>query len=205
MKILLSLDLSTTCTGWSCFNCETGKLIDYGFLKPPSKYGEESISSMKYPQQQLCKMMDLASKIRSLIENRQPTYIVIEEIAGSRQRLGQKVLDGLHWIVLYYSQKYIPIVDFFDVEGADGWRTHLQLRYSDADKLHNKESKKINEELSKGISKIPLIDKKVLAARYVNSLYGLDLNPMENSKDSDIADSIAMGSAWLKFKYTNRG
>jgi len=123
MKILLSLDLSTTCTGWSVFNMHTHELITYGTLKPSTK----GLSKMVYPKQQLTKMIDLSFQLRALIENYKPTHIVVEEIAGSKQRLGQKVLDGLHWVFLHNNQEIIDIVQFYDVTGSDGWRTHLNL------------------------------------------------------------------------------
>lgn len=195
-KVLLSLDMSTTCTGWSLFDIKTKKLITYGTLKPSSK----GISSMKYPLQQLTKMIDLSLKIRSLIENYKPYHIVIEEIAGSKQRLGQKVLDGLHWIMLHYNQEYISIISYYDVTGEHGWRTHLGLKLTDADKLANKEAKKINPKLGRGVTKMSIYGPKDLAARHANSKYGLSLDPQMNQYDADIADSVSMGDAWLTFK-----
>jgi hypothetical protein len=196
MKILLSLDLSTTCTGWSVFNIETKELITYGTLKPSQK----GISKLTYPKQQLTKMVDLAFQIRSLIENYKPSHIVIEEIAGSKQRLGQKVLDGLHWIVLYLNPEIMDIVNYYDVSGENGWRTHLGLKLTDADKLANKEAKKINPTLGRGVSKLPVYDAKDLACRFVNKTFGLALDPQLNQNDNDIGDSISIGYAWLTFR-----
>ncbi len=195
-QILLSLDMSTTCTGWSVFDIETGALITYGILKPNMKNG---VSKMVYPRQQLTKMIDLAFQIRSVIENYKPTQIVIEEIAGSKQRLGQKVLDGLHWVVLMHVQEFIDIITFYDVTGSNGWRSHLGLRLSEEDKLRNKEAKKLNPELDSK-SRLPIVDAKDLAARYANKIYGLALDPQENQYDADVADSVSMGSAFIKFK-----
>lgn len=201
MKILLSLDMSTTCTGWSSFDCDTGKLLDRGTIKPGTKVNGISIAKLDYPAQQLHKMIDISIKLRTLIENQKPTFIVIEEIAGSRSRLTQKTLDGLHYIVAFHIQEYLPIVRYFDVGGADGWRTWLKLRLSEADKLANKEAKKLNKNLARGTQLLPIIDWKDLACRYVNSIHGLDLNPQKIVSDGDIGDSIAIGTAWLKFKY----
>lgn len=195
-KVLLSLDLSTTCTGWSVFDIKTKVLITYGTLKPSTK----GISKLVYPKQQLTKMIDLSFQIKALIENYKPEHIVIEEIAGSRQRLGQKVLDGLHWVLLIHIQEYIDIVNYYDVTGENGWRTNLSLKLSDADKLANKEAKKLNPTLGKGVTKLPIYDAKDLAARFANKLFKLSLDPQVNQFDSDIADSICMGFAWLSFK-----
>lgn len=192
MKLLMSLDLSTTCTGWSVFNIETQELLHYGTIKPSTK----GLSKMVYPQQQLTKMIDLSIKIKTLIENYKPSLIVIEEIAGSKQRLGQKVLDGLHWIVLYHIQELIPIISYYDVTGMNGWRTHLGLRLSEQDKINNKEAKKLNKTLHPK-SRLPVVDAKDLACRYVNQKYGLKLDPQASQYDSDIGDSVSMGSAFL--------
>lgn len=197
MKILLSLDLSTTCTGWSIFDMETKALVTYGILKPSQK----GLSKLIYPKQQLTKMIDLSFQIRSLIENYKPSHIVVEEIAGSKQRLGQKVLDGLHWIFLYINPEIVDIVSYYDVTGENGWRTHLSLRLTDADKLANKEAKKINPTLGRGVSKMPVYDAKDLSARYANRTFGLSLDPQASQFDSDIADSVSMGHSWLLFKY----
>jgi hypothetical protein len=196
VKVLLSLDMSTTCTGWSVFNIEDHKLITYGTLKPSTK----GIAKLTYPRQQLTKMIDLSFQIRSLIENYKPNKIVIEEIAGSKQRLGQKVLDGLHWIVLVNNQEYIDIIEYYDVTGGDGWRQHLGLKLNDADKLANKEAKKLNPTLGKGVSKMPIYDAKDLAARHANRAFGLALDPQTNQFDADIADSVSMGHSWLLHK-----
>lgn len=195
MKILLSLDLSTTCTGWSVFNIDDGALITYGILKPSTK----GISKLVYPKQQLTKMIDLSFQIRTLIENYKPTNIVIEEIAGSRQRLGQKVLDGFHFCLLMHIQEFIDIISYYDVTGSEGWRTHLGLKLTELDKLANKEAKKMNKDLAPK-SRLPVYDAKDLACRYANVAYGLNLDAQVNQYDNDIADSISMGSAWLKFR-----
>lgn len=195
MGILLSLDLSTTCTGWSIFDIETSKLISYGILKPSTK----GLSKLVYPKQQLTKMIDLSMQIRSVIENFKPTRIVIEEIAGSKQRLGQKVLDGLHWVLLMHIPEYIDIIEYYDVTGPNGWRNHLNLRLTEADKLANKEAKKLNKDLPSTM-KLPEYNAKDLACRYVNGKYGLALNPQVNQYDADVGDSVSIGSAYLQFR-----
>lgn len=196
MKQLLSLDLSTNCTGWSVFNIETKELISYGILKPDMT----GIRKLEYPKQQLMKMISMSEKVRSVIKNFTPHHIVIEEIAGSKNRMSQKTLDGLHWIILYLNMEYIDIMSYFDVTGIDGWRTLLGLRLDDADKLANAEARKINKQLGSTSTALPIIDNKDLACRYVNQNYNLVLDCQKNDSDADIADSIAMGSSWLKYK-----
>lgn len=197
MKVLLSLDMSTTCTGWSVFDVETKTLVSYGTIK-----GKNVKDTSSY--RALLKKMELISfEIRQLILNYKPTYIVIEEIAGSKNRIGQKTLDMLHGIVWKAIDEFLDIVDYYDVSGIRGWRTDLGLKLTDADKLSNKEAKKLNPKLGKGVSKLPIYGPKDLAARHANRKYGLNLDPQMRQFDADIADSVSMGDAWLTFRCPN--
>ncbi len=144
-------------------------------------------------------MIDLSYKIKSVIENFKPNKIVIEEIAGSRQRLGQKVLDGVHWILLFHIQELLDLVEFYDVTGGNSWRFDLGLKLGEQDKIHNKEAKKLNKQIGSS-QKIHIYNWKDVSCRYVNQTYGLGLDPIQNDTDGDIGDSIAMGSAWLKVR-----
>lgn len=195
-KILLSLDMSTTCTGWSTFNMETKQLISHGLIKPSTKGG---VAKMLYPKQQLTKMVDIASQIKILIEQINPAQIVIEEIAGSKNRMGQKTLDGLHFILVFFIEPWLNNVAYYDVTGADGWRTHLRLKQSDADKLQNKEAKKLNKKLP-AAQRLPVVTPKTLACRYANSRFGLSLDCDTRETDGDLADSISMGDAFMQFR-----
>jgi hypothetical protein len=195
MKTFLAIDLSTTCTGWAVFNLETHELITYGFIK-----GKTVKDNSKW-RATLLRLTAMAETIKKVIEEHKPTKICIEEIAGSKNRIGQKTLDMQHGILWHHISEYLDIVDYYDVSGAAGWRTHLKLKLSDADKLANKEAKKLNPKLGKGIPKLPIYDAKDLAARYVNSTYKLQLDPQMIQSDADVADSIAIGSAYLKFKF----
>lgn len=198
-KTLLSLDMSTTCTGWALLGVDSHKLIQRGLIKPSTKGG---VAKMDYPKQQLTKMRDIAAQILSLIQNLKPHVIVIEEIAGSKNRMGQKTLDGLHFIVAYAIEDYLPIVRYYDVTGASGWRTHLQLRLSDADKLANKEAKTLNKKLAAS-QRIPIIGPKHLACRFANATFGTQLNCDTAETDGDQADAISMGYSFLKYRFAD--
>ena len=200
MRKLLSLDLSTTCTGISVFNLETKKLLKYQALKPSAK----GLKDLKYPELQLRKMINFSKKIRDYILEINPEIIVIEEIAGSKQRLGQKTLDGMHWILLFHIPEYIKKVIYYDVTGKNGWRFHLNLKLNDADRFNNREAKKLNKQISKGSKKLPIVGPKHLAARFVNRTYNLELDVDKNPQDNDIADSIAMGHSYLWNIYEKR-
>lgn len=191
---LLSIDLSSTCTGWSVFEVETMKLVTYGFIK-----GKNVKDSSSY-RATLRRLENMALDVLTTVEAYRPDLIVIEEIAGSKNRISQKTLDMCHGILWKAIDKYLDIVSYYDVSGLNGWRTNLQLKMDDADKLNNKEAKKLNKTLGRGVTKLPIVDWKVLACRHVNRKFGLDLNPNENQSDADVGDSIAMGDAFLQFR-----
>lgn len=195
-NMLLSLDMSTTCTGWSLFDLKDSTLITQGLIKPSTKGG---VNKMTYPKQQLTKMVDIAGQLLALIQLYNPKFIVIEEIAGSKNRMGQKTLDGLHFIVVKEIEAYLGRVHYYDVTGSEGWRTNLQLRQSDADKLQNKEAKKLNKKLPPA-QRLPVVTPKTLACRYANSRFGLSLDSDTRETDGDLADSISMGAAFLQFR-----
>lgn len=198
-KVVLSLDMSTTCTGWALFNAIDKTLVTCGTIKPSTKGG---VAKMTYPKQQLVKMIDLSQQILDLIRLYKPMAIVIEEIAGSKNRMGQKTLDGLHFIVAYFLELngFLSLVHYYDVTGAVGWRTNLQMRLSEADKLANKEAKVLNKKLTSS-QQIPIIGPKHLACRHANKKFGLSLNCDTAPTDGDIADAVSMGDAFLTFRF----
>ena len=196
-KSLLSLDMSTTCTGWSEFDYEEGVLSTWGIVKPKVK----GITKMKYPEAPLMRIKSVTEKIMDLIDYSPhlPGIILIEEISGSKNRMGQKTLDGLHWHVLnaLNDRELLDRVRYYDVTGADGWRTHLRLKLSPEDKVHNKQAKEVNKSLAKGIPKIPEVNVKTLSCRFANKHYGLDLDHNVRKEDADLADSICMAHAFM--------
>lgn len=205
---LLTLDLSTSCTGWSIWNLETKKLEDFGFFKPNKK----GMSKLEYPEKQLAVMQDLASQIMGKLMDADGfamdgsknlvKMILIEEINASKNRLGQKTLDGLHWILMNRLKddqdlKYIKRVKFIDSDGSDGWRSRLGLRLNEMDKKLNAERKKINKKKLRGTSDLPIINKKHLAARYVNGVLGTTFDVDSNPTDNDVVDAIGIGLAYF--------
>lgn len=193
-EVLLSIDLSTSCTGWSIFNMEDGTLVTYGVIK-----GKTRKDSSQY-RMILRRLEYMATCVLNLIENYKPTHIVIEEIAGSKNRMGQKTLDMCHGILWKYIDQYLDIVEYYDVSGSDSWRYDLGLRLSEQDKIHNKEAKKINKTLSPHTEQIHIYNWKDVSCRYANQTYNLGLDPIQNKTDADIGDSVAMGSAYLKVR-----
>ena len=192
----LNLDVSTKCTGYSIFDTKAQTLLSYGIMKPKLK----GVSTLKYPLRQLRTMQAMSEEIMEFIRQQPhlPKVIVIEEIAGSKNRLSQKTLDGQHWILLQALNDYALIerVVYYDVTGVDGWRTHLNLRMDAADKLQNKEAKVLNKKI-KGTQQMPTVNTKTLSCRHANRVFGLNLDADVDTYDADRADAICMGHAYL--------
>ena len=208
MSKMLCLDLSTTCTGFAVFCLETKKLLDYGFIKPNKK----GMSKLSYPIKQLRVMQDLATQIIHLVykidgfsmdgSKNHLKMILIEEVNLHKSRMTGKTLDGLHWILLQRlagdrDEKYEERVRYRDSDGDAGWRTRLGLKLSDMDKKVNAVHNKINKKKKKGTSDLVIINKKHLAARYVNSSLGLGFDVDQNPNDNDIVDAIGLGLSEL--------
>lgn len=200
--ILLSLDLSTSCTGYALLSISNEKLLKYNIVKSGFKNPKtKGIAKYEYPIYQLLKMQNIADQIITIILECNPEIIVIEEINRSKNRLGQKVLDGLHWILLERMQpEFRAKVKYIDSDGSEGWRSArgLALQLSEKDKLYNKETKKFNKKLGKGQKKKAVITQKTLACRFVNKQFNLALDETKEVTDSDKADAIGMGWCYLK-------
>jgi hypothetical protein len=195
MRKLMTIDLSTTITGWAMFDMDAKQLLGFGIIKPSKK----GLAKFSYPRKQLAIMRDLASQIEALIICERPEHLVVEEINYGTSRLGQKTLDGAHWIFLdRLMESDLIKVRYKDSDGPDGWRTRLGLRLSDMDKKLNAERKKINKKKARGTPDLPIINKKHLAARHVNEVLGLNFDVDANTGDADRVDAIGLGLAIIK-------
>lgn len=194
MTVLLSLDLSTTETGYAKFDIASKTLLSYGSLKSPFRNPiVKGKATYEYPVLQTLKIRGLVALILGLIDV-DVTFICIEEINRGKSRLGQKVLDSLHAVLLETMRlKHLQMVTFFDSDGKEGWRSvrGLKLQLSDFDKVTNKANKKLNKKLGKKEKKLPVITQKTLACRYVNKRYNLNLDP---DTQSDAGDAIGLGT-----------
>lgn len=193
---LLTLDLSTTCTGYAIF--ENKELTDYGIIKPNRK----GLTKVKYPWKQLTVMRDLSESIVDLLWKERPDVVLIEEINKHKSRLSGKTLDGFHYILLHYIDLLMQPLDkpetiFKDTDGTSGWRTRLDLKLTEMDKKENKVRRTSNKMQLKGSHKIPIINKKHLACRFVNNEFGLGLDCDLKTTDGDMADAIGLGFAYL--------
>lgn len=70
MNILLSIDGSTTATGWAVFNCETKELLDYGVFKSDLEDRRDRIRFM-------------INGIKETIQKYKPSHIVMEDVPPS--------------------------------------------------------------------------------------------------------------------------
>lgn len=191
-KLLLSLDLSTTATGWAVFNIETKELLTYGALKPKVA----GLTKMKYPLQQLKKIQNMVSQIQELISQYSNIQaIVIEEVNRHMNRVAGKTLDSLHGLLWDRIESQIHLITYIDSDGREGWRTRLKLKLSEADKENNKDRKKTNKKIAKGQTKLPIINKKHLACRFVNKKFNLNFDVDLNATDNDVVDAIGLGWA----------
>lgn len=175
--IVLGLDLSTSSTGWCVFEVNgNGKSLKaHGVIKPKVK----GISKLRYPEKTYKNMMDVAAKVRDLYVEWEPDHIYIEEVNRGINRIGQKGLDGLHWMVLFYIASVDPgmfdFITYVDSNGSKGWRTILGLS--------TKPYKAF-----KGTS----IRWKLAAQDFVNKRFKKDFDVLTRPTDADMVDSIAM-------------
>lgn len=199
-KHLISLDLSTTCTGFAVFNIEDKTLLRSGVIT-------SKIKSV-YPGGTLSKLQDLSLQVIEILKEYDPhlEIIAIEEINRHKSRKSGKVLDGYHWILLQgFPQDWIERVRFVDSDGACGWRTFFNLKLSEEDKLMNKEHKKANKKPKTKIKrgelktkKLPIITKKHLAERLINKTFKTSFDVTKHPKHSDEVDAIGVGFFWLQ-------
>jgi hypothetical protein len=191
---LLALDLSTTASGFALFDIETKALIHHGFLRP-QKCGMKGVG---YPLIQLKKMQSLAEQIQKLIDSIPDLKVIaIEEINRGVGRLSQKVLDGFHFILMDRIEHKISLVHYKDSDGRTGWRTELGLHLTETDKALNKKRRALNAKLSKGTKKLPIVNRKHLACKFVNKHYLLALDCDVRETDGDEADAIGLGHSCL--------
>lgn len=197
--MLLSLDLSTTATGWALWELKHKALNRYGVFRPKVK----GISKLSYPKAQLAKMRNMTLQIVELVEaTPQIKRIVIEEVNLGKNRISQKTLDGLHYILVDRLGDKVDLVFYKDSDGPKGWRTNLDLKLSENDKKLNKMRRVQNKKHAKGDKKAHIINRKDLACRFVNKTYGLKLDASQKSTDGDLADAIGLGHAILYFHLT---
>lgn len=188
--------------GWAKFCMNTFALLAFGVIEPDYKNPKKLLA---YPQMHILKLRRLADQVLELIDAK-VRKVVVEEINRGKNRLGQKVLDGFHFVLLERMPWDIAqMVTFWDSDGLTGWRSAqgLGLQLSEVDKATNKDRKKFNKKLGRREKKLHIITQKTLACRFVNKHYGLKLDEYKDSTDADRADAIGLGHFWLHKVYKN--
>lgn len=180
--IIIGLDLSTSSTGYCVFEVKGRKktLLKHGIVKPKVK----GISKHKYPIKTYLNMVDVASKLKDIIAEWEPEKVYIEEVNRGINRIGQKGLDGLHWMVIHYcimiDPDFLKKIHYVDSNGKTGWRTILGISIKDYKHL-------------KGTS----LRWKVAAQDFVNKKYKKEFDVLTHPSDADMIDSIAMVTSQL--------
>lgn len=143
-------------------------------------------------------MRDIATQLVALIGSISDLkMIVIEEVNLHKSRMTGKTLDGAHWILMQYmTDEQLNMLRYRDSDGPMGWRTRLGLQLSEMDKKINAEHRKINKKLKPKDHRI-IINKKHLAARYVNGALGTMFDVDQNATDNDVVDAIGLGLSEL--------
>lgn len=194
-RLLLSLDMSTTNTGYALFDIPTKALVAYGEVAPNlTSLPKEFRAGLEYPRIQVYKMRSIVEQLKPLLTD-EVEVIVIEEINRGKARIQQKILDGLHFVFLdNIPDEMAKKIIYRDSDGSDGWRSRagLGLQLSDLDKEQNKLTRKFNKAVGRKDQK-PVITQKHLCCKYVNKYYGTNFDVEVRAKDSDVADAIGLG------------
>jgi nucleotide-binding universal stress UspA family protein len=196
---ILSLDASTK-TGWALF--VDGNLSKSGVLPKVSiedfNVNKDPEKSPKYPYNVVDGAAQVVRQIEALLVQEQADFVVVENTNKGKNRHTQRLLEFIHKDLLDALRARSFPMAYLD---TSEWRKRVGMWMS-------KEDKKANAALSKAkkaagaagvkATKQALgikgkIDKKHLAVRMANDLYGLKLI----QKDNDEADAILMGRAFV--------
>jgi hypothetical protein len=193
MATLLSLDLSSK-TGWSFWN--KNSLQEWGRIDVPIEdfnVNKDPNKSPLYPYNLLDSARNIAESVMQLIQQKQPTHVVIENTVKGKNRHTQRFLEWMHMAVCELLRKNNIRFTYMD---PSEWRGVLEIRLSKDDKKNNA---KVNKAAKLGISKKTAgvkgkVGRKHLSVRFVNETFDLKFK----LKDNDMADSICLGYAFLK-------
>jgi len=121
MKIL-SLDMSSKCTGWAIFI--DGIYSESGVIKEPSYKGK---SNDKYPQRSARVGSLMSTQIKCIVDTHNPDIIVCEEIEtrGLQGVKSIKSLAALHGMLMYV---ILPYIDRLQFVAPTTWRSKIKLK-----------------------------------------------------------------------------
>lgn len=175
-EVILSLDMSTTCTGWAVFN-ENRELLKYGALKP---------DNLKDDWRN--RVMNMSLKLLDIIREINPSKIIAEDVptfvrknnsngaGGMKQILILGTIQGVLLSIceIYYNGKIVP--EFIPVSD---WRK--KFNFKDGTREGTK-----RENL------------KMKSIETANEIFSLDLffnyeHPTSKYNEDDISDAILIG------------
>lgn len=191
MDRVLSLDISTK-TGWALmlsgdkdFTLET-----YGHIEKSSE------PAGKYPGNYIDWAYQCFGEIVKLIDEHQPTVLVIEETAsGSQSIYSQKILEYIHFLVAKLIRDTGIQAHYYMTEE---WRRIAGCKMTKEESKHNKKVKKSKETTGKRIAydengkRIGKLTRKHINVRRANELFGQFLAKPLIQKDEDTADALLL-------------
>lgn len=201
MKIL-SFDISSK-TGWALLEGDRApdavpSILERGRVTVQDLGFESVIAAGQYPWSFIDVARAMAGQIVELTRKYEPDHIVIEDTSESKNRFAQKLLEWIHFATLTAMLAAFGglVAEKLTYVQVGSWRSTLDLRMSKADKKNNAS---VSAAKRAGVSKASLglkgkVTKKHLALRFVEEKFKLKLKV----KDNDIADSICLGTAYLR-------
>lgn len=185
-ETVLALDLSSVSSGWAFYDA-TRTLHAYGVCRP-SRAGLSKETDLFALVERLDRMTAL---LVEQIQIYKPNRVVIEECNLGKSRFTQKVLGGVHHLLLARIKEIVQAdrLSYVDSDGSDGWRSAkgLNLRLT-------KEQRKRN----RGKKQSQKITQKDLAADKVKEIFGLDLAQVPGGEDT--VDAICLGYFWVTMR-----
>jgi Holliday junction resolvasome RuvABC endonuclease subunit len=197
---VLAIDASTH-AGWALLEGEPGdlkpQLVAQGLIEnsqPIQAYGD-------YPACYLAATAAIVERLSELVKAYDPNVVVVEEVNLGKSRYAQRALE---WIHCQLMEMLLPLGWSVVYISSSSWRQALGLVMSKEDKKNNSKLSKARKiaastamsihEAKKRVGVRGRINKKHLAVRFVNELYGLNFKV----KDNDRADAICLGLAYLR-------
>lgn len=182
MRRVLAIDLSTK-SGWAVFEDTTLKASGNLGHQPVEDFNVNADPnfSPKYPWNIMDAAECVAANVHALVSVHEPEHIVIENTVKGRNRHTQRLLEWLHFTLLFKLRHGVGITYMDPSE----WRKIVDMRLS-------KDQKKNNRDVSAG-KKRGRIGKKHLSVAMVNEKFSKTLK----LKDNDEADAILLGLAFV--------
>ena len=84
--VVLSIDPSTTSTGWCIYDTDQEEFLEYGCIKPTSR-------------DVIVRIIAIDNRIREIIRLWKPEIVLVEELSVTRNGSSTKVLAGLQVVI----------------------------------------------------------------------------------------------------------